>query len=154
MPHPHLPSWSDMTDMAVSRERKTMLVFNCFSLFCSITFSFFCYRFLGPTPQGYRAHTYKSSSHRPLLYLSRKHQSFKGSTTLRYPYQQIKVRSQLVASITKKHGSMQHQRPVVPTKSEHSINLTGGKNPKCEISPPLTFRRLQSNNASTKIIQT
>ena len=32
----------------------------------------------------------------------------------------MKVRSQPVANITKKHGGMQHPRPVVPTKSGHS----------------------------------
>ena len=69
-----------------------------------------------------------------------------------YPYQQIKVRARPVASITKKHGGMQHPVPVVPTKSRHS--KSDGKNLKCEISPPLIFRRLQSNKASYKIIQT
>ena len=51
------------------------------------------------------AQTYKSSSHRPPLLMSRKHQSFTCSTTLQgpYPYQQIKERPQPVASITKKH---------------------------------------------------
>ena len=80
--------------------------------------------------------------------MPRKHQPFTCSTTLQgpYPYQQIKVRPQPVANITKKHGGM-HPRPVVPTKSGHS-NLTGGKIPKREISPPLTFRLLQGNRAS------
>ena len=32
---------------------------------------------------------------------------------------EIKVRSKHVASPTKKHGGMQHPRPVVPTKSGH-----------------------------------
>ena len=36
-----------------------------------------------------------------------------------YPYQQIKVRSQPDASITKTHCGKQHPRPVLPTKSEH-----------------------------------
>ena len=51
-----------------------------------------------------------------------KHRPFTCFTTLQgpYPYQQIKVRSQPVANITKKHGGMQHPRPVVPTKSGHS----------------------------------
>ena len=87
--------------------------------------------------------------------MPRKHQPFTCSTTLQvpYPYQQMKVRSQPVANITKKHGGMQHPRPVVP-RNQDTLNLTGGKNPKCEISPPLTFRLLQGNKASYKIIQT
>ena len=35
-------------------------------------------------------------------------------------HQEMKVRSQPVANTTKKHGGMQHPRPVVPTKSGHS----------------------------------
>ena len=50
--------------------------------------------------------------------MPRKHQPFTCSTTLQgpYPYQQMKVRSQPVANITKKHGGMQHPKPVVPEK--------------------------------------
>ena len=68
------------------------------------------------------AETCKSSSHRPPFLMPRKHQPFTCSTTLQgpYPYQQMKIRSQPVANITKKHGGMQHPRPVVPTKSGHS----------------------------------
>ena len=40
--------------------------------------------------------------------------------SVNHPYQQMKVRSQPVANITKKHGGMQHPGPVVPTKSGHS----------------------------------
>ena len=47
------------------------------------------------------------------------------STTLQspYSYQQIEVRSQPVASITKKHGGMQHPRPVVQTIPSHVQGL-------------------------------
>ena len=65
----------------------------------------------------------------------------------------IKVLSKPDANATKKHGGMQHLRPVVPTKSD-TLNMTGGKNPKRSISPPLTFRLLQGNKASYTIIQT
>ena len=58
-----------------------------------------------------------------------KHKSFTCSTTLQglYPYQQIKVRFQLIASITKKHDSMQHPRSVVPTKSGQAVKLQNAK---------------------------
>ena len=36
------------------------------------------------------------------------------------PYQQSKVRSHTVANTSKKHGDMQHPRPVVPTKRGHT----------------------------------
>ena len=36
---------------------------------------------------------------------------------------------------------------------QDTLNLTVGKNPKCDISAPLTFRLLQGNKASYKIIQ-
>ena len=54
--------------------------------------------------------------------MTRKHQPFTCFTILQapYPWQQIKVRSKPDASLSKKHGDMQHPRPVVPTKSGHT----------------------------------
>ena len=70
-----------------------------------------------------------------------------------YPCQQIKVCSKPGASISKKHGGMQHPRLIVPTKSEHP-KYDRRYDPKRSISPPLTCRLLQGNEVSYKLIQT
>ena len=88
--------------------------------------------------------------------MPRKHQLFTCSTTPQgpYPHQQIKVRSQPVASITKKTWWYAASKAGSTHEIRTTLNLTGGKNPNCEISQHLRFRRLQSNKASYKIIQT
>ena len=62
------------------------------------------------------------TNHPPIDHPYKCHENtnYSRGTQLSYQYQQIEVRSQPVASITKKHGGMQHPRPVVPTKTGHT----------------------------------
>ena len=58
-------------------------------------------------------------NHPPLDHPYKCHENNSHSRVPQLSKQQIKVRSQPVATLTKKHGGMQNPRQVVPTKSGH-----------------------------------